>query len=185
MKQQGTLKPPHYCPPPAAAPALPPTLPFGPILSAEEFAKSLFEEMPSIRLIAEGEKRLREEAAEAARLEELECEDERKDERDYQAMAAACRGDQYIIPHPSSGSSSTAPASASHTPSSSQPPSLATGKATQPITKHLNADWMRPYQDLTAKQRTRVRKNVDHRFRIVFWGEVSIQLNFSYPKYIY
>ncbi|KAF8903512.1 hypothetical protein CPB84DRAFT_1845804 [Gymnopilus junonius] len=162
-KQQERLKDHHPSPTPAApAPHL--TLPFGPVLSDAEFLTSLIEELPSIRLVAEGNKRAREEAAEASQLALQVEEEEHEEEHNFQAALAASLGQPYIVPHPSSGLSSTIPASVS---SSQQPPG-----AVRPNTQHMNKDWMRPYEDhMAAKRRTRVHNNADHHFCIIFWGE--------------
>lgn len=163
-KQQERLKICHPPPPPAVCvPRL--TLPFGPALSDEAFFNSLREEMPSIRLVAEGNKRARVEAAEASQLEEQEDEEE----HNFQATIAASLGLPYTVPHHLSGPSSSFPASAS----SSQQPTPAASSA-RPNTQHMNKVWMRPYEDRTAKRKTRVRSNMDHRFRVVFWGDVRI-----------
>lgn len=95
---------------------------------------------------------------------------EHDEEYDYQVAVAASLDHQYTTPNPPTILSSmlTSPLPTLQQPISSTTKVMSTGS----ISKHLNADWSRPYQDNSAKKRIVTRPNNDHRFRVIFWSEV-------------
>ncbi|PPQ83678.1 hypothetical protein CVT26_006237 [Gymnopilus dilepis] len=157
-------------PPPLAQPDLPAYVnPFAGLSHAE--ACDLLEEriMPEVRFVEERERQANKEAAEAARLADKERILEREEESQYQAAVAASLGLPYTVRDPPAALSS---AGSLPVPGPSSIPARRPSPIeSRAISKHLNADWMRPYADKSVKPRATVRKNAEHRFRIVFWGE--------------
>ena len=50
-----------------------------------------------------------------------------------------------------------------------------------PITRHMNSDWMRPFEDNTKKSPVKRKHtgNPEQQFRLVFWAQVLFQVSFS------
>lgn len=112
---------------------------------------------------------------------------EPEEERNYQAALAESLGVPYITPsqpNPAPNAPTTASSSRTIKPAApAQWPTPAVPRQTGPvqtvpyvnpvITRHMNADWMRPHTDNT-KQRKQVTHKPGNKFVIVLWKDVHI-----------